>query len=54
LAGKILFGRPRRKWKNVKMNLKEIDWEDVDRIDLAQVREEWWDFLQAIVQLRVP
>jgi hypothetical protein len=36
------------------MTLKEIDWEDVDRIDMAQDREKWWDFVQAIVQLRVP
>jgi hypothetical protein len=36
------------------MNLKEMNWEGVDWIDLAQDRENWWDFVQAIVKLRVP
>jgi hypothetical protein len=53
LIGKILFVRPRRRWENVKMNLKEIDWEGVDRIDLAQDREKGRDFVQAVVKLRV-
>jgi hypothetical protein len=41
LVGKILFGRPRIRWVNVKINLKENDWEGVDWIDLAQDREKW-------------
>jgi hypothetical protein len=45
LVGKIIFRRPRLRWVNVKMNLKEIDWEDVDWIDLAQDREKWWEFV---------
>jgi hypothetical protein len=54
LVEKILFGRPIQRWESVKMNLTEIDWEGVDRIDLAQDREKWWDFVQGIVKLWVP
>jgi hypothetical protein len=31
-----LLGRPRRRWEyNIKINLKAIEWEDLDWIDLA-------------------
>jgi hypothetical protein len=39
--GKRPFGSPSRKWgNNIKMGLKEIDWESVDRIALAQDRSK--------------
>jgi hypothetical protein len=39
--GKRTLGRPRRRWvNNIKMDLTEIDWGDMDWIDLAQVREQ--------------
>jgi hypothetical protein len=35
--GKRPLGRPRRKWlDNIKMNLREIWWDYMDWIDLAQ------------------
>jgi hypothetical protein len=35
------FGRPRRRWENnIKMDLKEIGWEGVAWIDLAQDRDK--------------
>jgi hypothetical protein len=27
---------------NIKMHLKEISWEGMDRIDLALDRDKWW------------
>jgi hypothetical protein len=34
-------GRPRRRWvDNIKMDLREIGWDDVDWIDLAQDRNQ--------------
>ena len=40
--GKSPLGKPRRKWKNnIKINLKEMEWEGMDWIDLAQDREGW-------------
>jgi hypothetical protein len=34
------LGRPKRRWvDHIKMHLKEIEWDDMDWIDLAQVRD---------------
>jgi hypothetical protein len=39
--GKRSLGRPRRRWvNNIKMELREIAWDGVDWIDLAQVRDQ--------------
>jgi hypothetical protein len=36
------LGRPRRRWvDNIKMNLREIGWDGMDWIDLAQDRDQW-------------
>jgi hypothetical protein len=38
--GKRPLGRPRRRWvDNIKMDLREIEWDSVDWIDLAQDRD---------------
>jgi hypothetical protein len=34
--------RPRRRWVDkIKMDLREIGWDGVDWIDLAQDRDQW-------------
>jgi hypothetical protein len=39
--GKTQLGRPSRRWvDNVKINLREIGWDGMDWIDLAQDREK--------------
>jgi len=35
------------------MDIKEIDWEDVDWIDLAQDRDKWRDPTNKVMSLRV-
>jgi hypothetical protein len=36
------LGRPRRRWvDNIKMYLREIGWDGVDWVDLAQDRDHW-------------
>ena len=38
--GKRPVGRPRRRWKaNIELDLKEIRWDGLDWIDLAQDRD---------------
>jgi hypothetical protein len=38
--GKRPLGRPRRRWvDNIKMDLREIGWNGMARIDLAQDRD---------------
>jgi hypothetical protein len=40
--GKRPLGRPRHRWvDNIKMDLREIGWDGMDWIDLAQVRDQW-------------
>jgi len=48
------FGRSRLRWEdNIKMDLHEWD-EGVDWIDLAQERDRWRVFVNALINLRVP
>jgi hypothetical protein len=40
--GKRPLGRPRRRWvDNIKINIREIGWDGMDWIDLAQCRDQW-------------
>jgi hypothetical protein len=40
--GKRPLERPRRRWvDNIKMDLREIGWDCMDWIDLAQDRDQW-------------
>jgi hypothetical protein len=46
---------PRRRWEdNIRMNLREIGWEGVDWIHLAQDREQWWAPVTTVMNIRVP
>jgi hypothetical protein len=37
------LGRPRREWENnITIDMREIGWEGVDWMQLAQDREQWW------------
>ena len=49
------LGRPRRRWEdNIKMDLREVGCEDVGWIDVAQDRDRWRAFVNAMMSLRVP
>jgi hypothetical protein len=53
--GKRPLGRPRRKWvDNIKMDLREIGWDGMDWIDLAQDRDQWRALVNTVMNLRVP
>jgi hypothetical protein len=54
--GKRPLGRPRRRWvDNIKINLvREIGWDDMDWIDLAQDRDQWRALVNTVMNLRVP
>jgi hypothetical protein len=53
--GKRLLGRPRRRWvDNIKMDLREIGWDSMDWIDLAQDRDQWRALVNTAMNLRVP
>jgi hypothetical protein len=53
--GKRPLGRPRRRWVyNIKMDLREIGWDGMDWIDLAQNREQWRAPVNAEMNVWVP
>jgi hypothetical protein len=53
--GKRPLGRPRRRWVDtIKMDLREIEWDGMDWIKLAQDRDQWWALVNTVMNLRVP
>jgi hypothetical protein len=53
--GKEPLGRPRRRWlDNIRMDLVEVGWGDVDLIGLAQDRGRWRALVNSVLNLRVP
>jgi hypothetical protein len=49
------LGRPRRRWvDNIKMDLREVGWDDRDWVDLDQDRDRWRAHVNAVMNLRVP
>jgi hypothetical protein len=53
--GKRSLGRPRRGWvDNIKMDLRDIGWDDTDWIDLHQGRDQWRALVNTVMKLRVP
>jgi hypothetical protein len=53
--GKRPLGRRRRRWvNNIKMDLREIGWDGMDWIDLAQDRDQWRALVNTVMNFRVP
>jgi hypothetical protein len=53
--GKRPLGKQRRRWtENIKMDLSETEWGSVDWIGLAQDSYSLRDFVNAVMNVRVP
>ena len=52
--GKRPLGGPRHRWEdNTKMDGQEVEW-GMDWSDLVQYRDRWVDFVNAVINFRVP
>jgi hypothetical protein len=55
LLGKRSLGRPRRRWvDSIKIDLREIEWDNMDCIDLVQERDQWKALVNMMMNIRVP
>jgi hypothetical protein len=54
LVGKPEGKRPRRWLDNIRMDLGEVEWGDVDWIGLAKDRNRWRAVVNVVINLRVP
>jgi hypothetical protein len=53
--GRRRLGRPRRKWEyNIKIDLREVSFRGVYRINMAQHRDRWRAFVNTIMNRWVP
>jgi hypothetical protein len=53
--GKRPLGRPRRRWvDNIEMDLREVEWDDMDWINVAQDRDQWRALVNMVMNLQVP
>jgi hypothetical protein len=62
-AYRILVGRlevrrpleiPRRRWvENIKIDLRVIEWDGIDWIDMDQDRDQWRALVNTVMNLRV-
>jgi hypothetical protein len=54
-GGKRPPGRPKRRLvDDIKTDLREIGWDGMDRIDLAQDKDQWRALVNTVMNLRVP
>jgi hypothetical protein len=52
LEGRGPLGRPRRRWEDsIRMDVREIGWEVVEWIHLAQVRDQWRAVVKTLMNL---
>jgi hypothetical protein len=51
---KTPLGRPRHRWEDIIIDLREIGWEVVDWMQVAQDREQWRALVNRVMNFRLP
>jgi transposase len=52
--GKRPLGRPRRRLGNIKMDLREIEWDGVNWFDVAEDMDQWRALVNTVLKFQVP
>ena len=52
--GKRSLGRPRSRWEDNNMDLKEVGCDPAEWVDLTEDRDQWRAYVRAVMNLRVP
>jgi hypothetical protein len=53
--GKRPLAKPKRTWEdNIRIDIKEIGWQGVDWMHMAQDRDQWRAPVKTVMYLRVP
>jgi hypothetical protein len=53
--GKRPLRRPGRRWvNNIKMDVRKIEWDGIDWIDLSQDRDQWRALVNTVMNLEAP
>jgi hypothetical protein len=53
--GKRLLRRPRLRWvNNINMDIREIEWDGINWIDLARDGDPWKALVNTVINRRVP
>jgi hypothetical protein len=52
--GKRPLGRPRHRWEDNMLDLREIQIDGANWVQLAQDRVQWWAFVNTVMNLWVP
>jgi hypothetical protein len=54
-VGKRPLGRPKRRWvDNIRMDLGEVGWSDVEWISMAKDRNRWRALVNSVLNVQVP
>jgi hypothetical protein len=49
------LGRPERRWmNNIKVDLRDTEWDDVDWVGLAEDRDQWRALVNTVMNFLVP
>jgi len=51
--GNRQLGRPRHRWEDIRIDIREIGWEGVGWMHLAQDKDHWRGLLNTVMKHRV-